>query len=325
MTVVNGKRALEDLLWSVSSARLFTALPTLPLYDFARAPAIATIQQWLNNDQFSERIGAHFQPLKSTRLGIYYEGLWRFLLQNSHDYDLLAHNLQVIDGANTVGEFDFLYRQAGCADVIHMETAVKFYLGVPQAKGEAGESPVSGSPWNHWVGPGLKDRLDKKLQQLANKQLRLAQRSTAQAVLAACGISTPVKPQLEMAGRFFYPLADMPAPQGSNPSHERGLWLSLTQLQQHRHWLAKGCVLRKLDRNEWFAPVTTTLIDNREGAKNCLAVDDFIDHLLAQLPDKNRFQPFQCVQLQTGGATPHEHSRFFVVPDNWYAQALQAM
>ena len=42
----------------------------------------------------------------SGRLGLYYERLWHYLLQQDPDTDLLAHNLRVQDGKRTVGEFD---------------------------------------------------------------------------------------------------------------------------------------------------------------------------------------------------------------------------
>ena len=79
----------------------------------------------------------------SGRLGIYFERLWQFFLQQDPQVELLAHNLPIHDSGRTLGEFDCLYHchQRQCD--VHLELAVKYYLGYPPSDpGEVSSYPV---------------------------------------------------------------------------------------------------------------------------------------------------------------------------------------
>ena len=110
-------------------------------------------------DQDPTALMEHLEQYSSDRLGLYYESLWHYLLQQDPDCELLAHNLPVRDGGQTVGEFDCLFYCRRRKVHIHLELAVKFYLGVASA--------------NRWIGPGRHDRLDHKLEHLQQHQSQL--------------------------------------------------------------------------------------------------------------------------------------------------------
>ena len=278
------------LLWLQQSPPLFsrqaseymakTALPeTIPLYTPVRQALLSLI------DRFNRK---PWLPM-----GIYYENLWHFLIGQHPDLELLAHNLQVLrdqqDSKHTLGEYDLIYQ---CNhQVYHRELAVKFYLGVPLAN-------ASESLWNHWVGPGLKDRLDRKLQRLCQHQIILGDTPEGQQALAPLHTG-PLQKEILMQGRLFYPMFDhCPPPKGVNPAHLKGYWLTISD---YDYWLQnkdKKYHCQILDKPFW--------LDNEETPDN--------------LPDRQSFD------LLVRGGLPRmikiRRQYLFVVPDHWPGLAV---
>lgn len=160
---------VRDLCWTLSPA--FDLLEALPPYRrFVPTQSPEVLRKWL------EHLQHHPQPLEAfvaeasrRRLGLYFERLILFYLSHAPQADLrvLDHNRRIYTHNShgnrvTVGELDFLLTSATAT--VHLETAVKFFLGFEHA-GEV-----------HWLGPGLQDRLDRKLDRLRSHQLPLSQR-----------------------------------------------------------------------------------------------------------------------------------------------------
>ena len=103
--------------------------------------------------------------LKSTRLGLRFEHLMWFWLCDAeyHDYELLGHSIQIIDGRNTLGELDFLLFNKNTQSIEHWEVALKFYLA------EANFS------LEHWYGLNRSDTLQRKLHHFSHKQFQFEQ------------------------------------------------------------------------------------------------------------------------------------------------------
>ena len=195
-----------------------TALPeTIPLYT--------------PDQQALESLKSKLTDKPWLPLGIYYENLWQFLITQHPDLTLLTHNLQVIQNQQgvktTLGEYDLIYHTGN--RIYHRELAIKFYLGVPL-------SNTSESPWHQWVGPRLKDRLDRKMQRLCHHQILLSETTEGQQALAAFD-SKPVTKEILVQGRLFYPMfAHCPPPAQINPDHLRGYWLTISD---YEIWLSK--------------------------------------------------------------------------------------
>lgn len=173
------------------------------------------------------------------RLGIYYERLWHYLLQQDPAVELLAHNLPVRDGDRTIGEFDCLYWSAARNTHVHLELAVKFYLGVPDRA--------------CWLGPGGRDRLDKKLEHMTSRQGQLANHPAAREPLRALGIES-CESLIDIKGYLFAPAAGMHAPAGHNPENPLRHWYTLAQFTAleplPRHWVG----WQKIPRRRWLSP-----------------------------------------------------------------------
>lgn len=171
----------------------------------------------------------HFlAQLKSTRLGLRFEMLLWFWLQDNpeqryHPYEVLAHSLQQIEGARTLGELDFVVFNHQTQQLEHWEVALKYYLA---------ESNYS-LPF--WYGLNRDDRLLKKLRHFTEHQFQF------QEILGQ-----PIqKKWAVLKGQLFLPeLPISTVPCWINPKRRLGVWG--TRILQHP--------MQHLTRHEWICP-----------------------------------------------------------------------
>ncbi len=262
-------------------------------------------------------------------LGIFYETLWQFLLSQLPDNRIMASNLQVKGKKNgqpaTLGEYDIIYQLRN--QFIHRELAVKFYLGIP---GE--DINTNGSPWHNWVGPGLKDRLDRKIDRLLHHQAILSDTNEGQEALLKLGIEQPVQKEILVQGRLFYPLyplgtnesaitpltdiqgffqseaeqimeAKCQPPEFCNPNHLKGYWLTQSQFLLSTQPITKNVSFQIPHKIQWL---------------NQKPVAEFLNHdeLLHQL--KKQAKP---VYVRAFQQKQQEQMHLFILPDNWPEKA----
>ena len=189
------------------------------------------------------------------RMGLYHERLWQFLLAHAPGTELLAHNLRIHRGKQTLGELDLLYRRRGDSTPIHLEVAIKFYLGLT-------EGPGADDDQARWIGPGGADSLASKRQHLHRHQLRLSELpETREALCERLGIDATgagrtlnVSRQLAIPGVLFAPWRrPLPAPREAQPDHLRGTWLHWREWRRYRHGLAAGSRGTRLAKPHWLA------------------------------------------------------------------------
>jgi hypothetical protein len=224
------------------------------------------------------------------RLGIYYERLWHYLLERDPDTELLAHNLPVRDGKRTIGEFDCLFWCRRRNAHIHLELAVKFYLGIPGQ--------------DSWLGPGARDRLDIKLDHLLDQQSRLASHPAARQPLQALGIADCLG-LIDIKGYLFVPACGMQAPRWHNAANALQRWYSLEEFcalePLSRSWVG----WQEIPRRRWLSPFVA--------AKSTAQASE---SLMAALADRleTRGRPVQLAACDQQGVEKH---RCFVAPTGW--------
>jgi len=249
------------------------------------------------------------QPLRAflgdqppRRLGLYFEKLWHFFLQDDPGVELLAHNLPVRTGGQTLGEFDCLYYCRDRQRTFHLELAVKYYLGRPD-QGSFGRH----SPWSAWVGPNARDRLDLKLSHLLNHQSRLSQTDAGQRTLNEAGIETPAM-EAEVKGWLYQPVnARLPLPRAYNAERTTGLWVKQSALQSHLSQCDPQRRWGILARQQWLS-----------GADSSTATLTS-EQLLPAVEEQYRRwqQPVQIAALDLLAGEWKEQTRLFVVDDIW--------
>jgi hypothetical protein len=227
---------------------------------------------------------------ESGRLGLYYEALWQFLLTHDPDIELIAHNYPVRDGGQTVGEFDCLYWSRRERRHIHLELAVKFYLGVPDR--------------HIWLGPGRRDRLDQKLVRLVGHQSRLSDHPAAREALATLGIDHCER-RIDIKGYLFAPPVGMAPPAGYNPQSPLQRWYSLSEFKELPALDPDWTGWQKIPRRRWLSPFA---VDRGE----LRSVDELLAMLQQRLEDSGR--PVQIAACDEDG---RERYRCFVTPDHW--------
>lgn len=312
--------------WVQNSPPLFNH-PASPL--FLDSPLPAGLAPVIPDQQQLALLASLVSQKGNPLLGIFYETLWQFLLSQLPDSQTIAANLQVTGEKNgqpaTLGEYDLIYQRKN--QFIHRELAVKFYLGISDEN-----NSNKGSPWRHWVGPGLKDRLDRKMDRLLHHQALLSDTDEGQAALLTLGIEQPVQKEILMQGRFFYPLYPMnsegaqtvqlteiiqpdiasthPAsrlcqpPECCNPEHLRGYWLTQNQFLLNTR-LDNGMSYQIPQKVQWLNQSPITGLLNH-------------DALMRQLQQQKRPVYIRAIH-QTLQAPLH----LFIVPDDWPDKAVK--
>lgn len=244
----------------------------------------------------------HWLKQKETRLlGIYFESLLAFWIEYLPDKVLLAQNLVVGQPGLQIGEFDLLFKDKEWDQVVHWEAAVKFYLRF----GEADDL---------WLGPNPRDSLQKKLNKVFNRQLRLSEHARGrQALLSKLGTDKVVS-QAFIKGYLFYPRSSdwqtsKVAADGISSQHLRGWWCrhkeiaaQLTSLEQGRRWLLPL-------RLERLAPILE--VDNQR-LMNDAEISEYLDAYF-----KEQYQARMLIELRCFEGIWQEVSRGFVVNQHW--------
>lgn len=284
---------VRDLAWACFAPPMLQ--PCSNTVTTASFPLTSERKQWLlslehNPQPLLDWLQAH----PSTRLGVYFERLWQFFLHADSETDLVARNLAVRDGGRTLGEFDCLYWCHRRETAVHLELAVKFYLG-------CGESPVGAihSEAHQWLGPNAIDRLDLKLQRLLEHQVQLSRHPAAHAVLAAVHTVAPIR-EIVLAGSLFAPCDHtLLPPVGYNTQRPLRRWYPLQE------WLTQSTGEQLVvPRLQWLAPL--------RAAGPGVSPSELAAHL------RPHFERGGTPQLlATLDAHGNERERFFVTQDEW--------
>lgn len=184
-------------------------------------------------DKDPAALEAALEKTKSHRLGHYFEALMAFWLQTTPAYELLLNQFPLRNQHRTLGEIDYLVRDLHTGKIIHIEVAVKFYLGKDGLNNMA-----------NWHGPELQDRLDKKFNHLSAHQTQLSRKYPDLVPYAVDEYACIVK------GRLFYPPNIEAKTTFTHPDHLHGRWHNyLPDSAEH------GINYSQLQKKDWLAPL----------------------------------------------------------------------
>ncbi len=328
---------VQDLAWALFSPALLSSLPNDKAhneYSLNHQAASALDLEWLRQlDHNPKPLIKLLNQRHSTRLGIYFESLWRFYLSTRKN--LLAHNLQINDKRQTLGELDFLYKttsssQQNSHTINHAEAAVKFYLGCPNTyretagaalEADSGPKPRVPADWAAWIGPNAKDRLSLKIPHMLNHQLGLTRHPVAKQLLSElyseANNPEDTIPELILRGRFFYHFKNpIPAPTGANPQHQKADWCYISEVEEFvdsKRRNSEDLRWALLERNQWFSTLTASA--DAEFISSSAAIIENISN------SKSGLQPFQhpmlVAILKPTDAGWAEEVRAFIMPQHW--------
>lgn len=145
------------------------------------------------------------QPIpEKLRLGHQVEYMLHQVLSHSDTYEVLAHNIQIKKGNDTLGELDFLIRlretfaepTQSSKKLLHLELTYKFYI----------LDPTVADPIHRLVGPNRKDAFFAKLEKTKQKQLPLIYTEEGKQKLQSLGIEeTELIQKVLFMGQLFTP------------------------------------------------------------------------------------------------------------------------
>ena len=234
---------IRQLAFSVASPNILCAVPEqLPIQHAFEFHSDTFWQQHYHAyqsrlaylDSHPEAVYDFLNQLKSTRLGLRFEMLMWFWLRDRdyHPFELLGHSIQIIDGAKTVGELDFLLRNHDTQQVEHWEVALKYYLA---------EADCSLA---HWYGLNRSDTLARKLNHFSQKQFQFKQ-----------ALDIPIQRRFAvLKGQLYFAIHHLAqssttlTPHWINRARRLGLWGSDIPAQAEQFY--------RLQRHEWICQNT---------------------------------------------------------------------
>ena len=235
--------------------------------------------------------------LMNHKVGLYFELLIEFLISNVLQGELTYCGQQVVEKGRTVGEVDFVFEHQ--AETWHLETAVKFYLFVPEAS----------SAIERLVGPNSSDSFESKMDRLFHHQLPLSQRAFPEVTKRVAFVK----------GRIFYPhqftqchavrSPTFALPDRLNSEHETGVWCRAADCQAFLAQLtANRYVVRR--KPHWLADSLRSF-----GSADVMSRLEMIDYLLQHFKSSKR--PLMLSSLIEVNGWFEEVDRIFVVDDTW--------
>ena len=192
----------------------------------------------------------HLDSLKSRRLGLRFEALVFFWITLSPNYEILLQNKQLMTEGKTLGEIDFIIKDLRNSHLIHLEVAVKFYLGTEDLN----------DPYR-WFGTTISDQLGKKVAHLKQHQTQLSKKYPEH-------FPYPVDARhCILKGRLFYPKGSNTAPLGIAKNHLRGHWI------RSHTTVNNQLKITPIDKQDWLASLSRKQLQQYPMLSNYPALD----------------------------------------------------
>ena len=262
---------VRDIAWLLHA-------PDMATIGYRGRPSLAELglddawqrRHWLLAQQLETAAFADLlQQRRSSRLGIYHEALWHWILARAPNTRLLANNVALRDDSRTLGELDLFYADsspnAGLPGVTHAELAIKFYLGLPN--GPSGSEDAA-----RWIGLGSVDSLAIKTHHLQHKQLPMALTALSDPLLSTALPAQHFTQRVIMPGCLYHPWHQrLPLPRLASREAPHGMWCHIDDWHDLAAALPADCRGALLNKPHWLAPPPQQAWCTLHGLSNALA------------------------------------------------------
>jgi hypothetical protein len=298
---------IMDFLWSLKNKAhrdlsYLLASPSL-LMNTGSVPPISS-QEWMTwfenakdaiaeDDQHPDTLNQFVDTPRQYKLGLYAEDLFFYYLQNFSDYEVLVHDMQVFIGKRSIGAFDFIVR-APDGGIEHWEMAIKYFV-----------QHTPDPDWSHFIGPGGRDSLQRKMNKMLKRQILLGDRPESQEGLREKGIPIPERKKIVSMGQLFgkFGVPFVP-PHGGDPQQPTGMWIFIEKFLSYlkgspeRRW-----VYRK--HPDWITPA---LCKTKEESMNADQTEEFLQK------QEKHIMLCEMIPVPQGW---QECQRWFIMPTDW--------
>ena len=297
-------QCVRDLAWVIASPPLISSLPghnnfLQKEYFEKEYKLFSPLLKDLDSDPLP--LLNHIKSRNTHLLGKYFETLVEYWIKESSNKELITHNLQVFKGKQTIGEFDFIYRDLESNKVIHLEAAGKFYI--------ARENRAS---LTNFIGPNSIDNLDLKINKILNDQIALSKTDEGRDTLKEEGINKDVQSLIFLKGYLFY-YSDLffnnlfIAPPHSEEKHKKGWWIYEKDKSRFFEDRKGNWIIIK--RMNWISKIFNPSL------KEVLSGNELINNLANYFNDNHSLLIAEVSENEKG--ILEETSRGFVVSNSW--------
>ena len=287
-------KIVRDLHQSIVSPYVLNDELTLPLPFLEIDNYI--LKNWLREIDSNPFELTHFiDTHHSKRLGRYFENLLHFYFLFHPNIEVLEAGKQIFNGKITIGEMDFILKNKTTKEIIHLETAVKYFA---KKKGE--------SDFRYFICPNGTRNFGDKLEKTFSKQLRITERKETQVFLKESGY-LPIKSYHFIKGILFYHPDEIISFQHEklNLNHLKSWWIYQNETQS-LNGNSKYKVVHKL---KWLSR------EVEEDEKELMSKKELIDLLESHFEIISQGQ--LIVEFEKIDFLWEEKSRGFVLDNNW--------
>lgn len=284
----------RDLFSSITSEFVLNDDLVIPR-DFLKIDT-SILHEWLKSiDESPNELIDFIESHHSRRLGRYFENLLYYYFIFHPNIDVLEFGKQIFNGKTTIGEMDFILRNKSTSEIIHLETAVKYFA-----------KEKNKSDFRYFICPNGTRNFGDKLDKTFSKQLKITERDETISFLKKAGY-LPLKSYHFIKGILFYHPEELKDFQhdGLNPNHKKSWWIYQKEVSELNN-NSKFKVVHKL---KWLS-------DEIEEDENELLTKNELIELL-----NNHFEIISqgqlIIEFDKSNSLWIEVSRGFVLDNRW--------
>ena len=287
-------KIVRDLYTNITSEYVLNDKLVLP-YMFLQIDEIMFNNWLIGLDESPEKLILFIEENHSKRLGRYFENLLHFYFIFHPNIEVLEFGKQIFDGKITIGEMDFILKNKSTKEIVHLETAVKYFA---KKKGE--------SDFEYFICPNGTRNFGDKLEKTFSKQLRITERDETKSFLKKSGY-WPLKSYHFIKGILFYHPTEINnfSHEKLNPKHQKSWWIYSNEIKTLCD-ISKYKVVHKL---KWLSD------EIEDNEKELMSKKELIDLLASHFEIISQGQ--LIVEFEKSDLLWTEKSRGFVLDNDW--------
>jgi len=287
-------KIVRDLYQSITSPYVLNDDKTLPKSFLEIDDSI--LNNWIqeldrNPNQLKEFIEKHH----SRRLGRYFENLMYYYFLFHPNIEVLEFGRQIFKGKITIGEMDFILKNLTTGEIIHLETAVKYFAKQKEKY-----------DLKYFICPNGTRNFGDKLEKTFSKQLRITEREETKAFLHEKGYGK-IESYHFIKGTLFYHPDELKNfhHHKLNPNHNKSWWIYQKEVSELNN-NSKYKIVHKL---KWLSD------EIEENENELMSKTELIELLNSHFEIISQGQ--LIVEFEKSDFLWKEKSRGFVLDNKW--------
>ena len=292
--MIFNNKTVRDLYSSITSEYVLNDKLVLPK-SFLNIDEIVFNNWLIELDESPEKLILFIEKNHSKRLGRYFENLLHFYFIFHPNIEVLEFGKQIFKGKITIGEMDFILKNRTTKEIVHLETAVKYFA---KKKGESG--------FKYFICPNGTRNFGDKLDKTFSKQLKITEREETKSFLRQSGY-WPLKSYHFIKGILFYHSSEIVvfSHDKLNPNHHKQWWI----LKKEIETLNENSKYKIAHKLKWLS------YEVEDRNEELLYKSELIKLITSHFDIISQGQ--LIVEFKKGDLLWTEKSRGFILDDDW--------